>query len=430
MNKNEIPSQDILRQVYLADLHVHSRYSRATSREMGIPVLAKAARGKGLTVVGTGDFTHPQYFQELTRVLVPAPEEGLYVYKGDSNGPRFLLTAEVSNIFNQGGRNRRVHTLMLAPSLEVVAEMNRALAHLGNLSADGRPTFGLPVKRLIRILRGLSPEILFIPAHAWTPWYSIFGSNSGFDSLEECFGDEVEDIFAIETGLSSDPQMNWRLSALDRITLISNSDAHSPRRLGREANAFLGTPSYSSITTAIRDGALAFTVEFYPEEGKYHFDGHRSCKVMLSPKEARSHNGLCPVCGRTLTIGVMHRVEELADRAEGYRPPGKPPAVHLVPLEEIIAEALGVGTDSQAVKRNYQQLIELGKSEFRILLYLTPEELSHFVPRRICEGILRVREGKVHVSPGYDGVYGEVEIFREKERSHTRKTIGQLSFPL
>ncbi len=423
--RNEWPPAEWAGRFYLADLHVHSRYSRATSREMSVPALARVGKEKGLSLLGTGDFTHPDYFRELSELLEPAPEEGLYVYREDPEGPRFVLSAEVSNIFSQNGKtNRRIHTLILAPSLEIVKEVNLALSRLGDLTADGRPTFGFPVKKLVRLLREISPDILIIPAHAWTPWYSLFGAFSGFDSVEECFEEEAEHIYALETGLSSDPEMNWRVSALDRYTLVSNSDAHSPAKVGREANAFWYPLSYPALKEAIQKGNLAFTIEFYPEEGKYHYDGHRACGVFFSPAETRRHGGKCPVCGEPLTIGVMHRVEILADRPEGFRPEGKPLSVHLVPLEEIIAEALGVGTQSKQVKRTYRQLLELGGSEFEILLHKSLEELSEFVPERILEGIKRVREGRVFVRPGYDGVYGVVSLFQEEEMGE-----GTLSGP-
>ncbi len=402
-------------EIFLADLHIHSRYSRATSKDMSVPVLAQTAREKGLSVVGTGDFTHPEYLAELEEWLLPA-EEGLYVWRDDPEGPRFILSAEVSNIFSQGGKkNRRVHTLILVPSLEIAREINKLLAPLGHLEADGRPVFGFPVKELVKLLFRISEEIIVIPAHVWTPWYSLFGAFSGFEAVEECFEEETEHIFALETGLSSDPPMNWRLSALDRYTLVSNSDAHSPAKLGREANAFYGKPSFQTIFQAIKEDKLAFTIEFFPEEGKYHFDGHRACGVILSPRETKALGGRCPVCGEPLTVGVMHRVEDLADRPEGFVPPGKPPAVHLVPLLEIIAEALGKGVQSQAVRRTYQQLIELGGTEFELLLYRDLEELKNTVPVPIIEGIKRVREGRLYIRPGYDGVYGKVKIFAPEE---------------
>ena len=417
-------------EIFLADLHIHSRYSRATSRDMTVPVLARVAREKGLDVVGTGDFTHPDYLKELEEYLVPA-EEGLYVFREEEDGPRFILSAEVSNIFSQGEKkNRRVHTLILAPSLEVAREINQALSRLGNLAADGRPIFGFPVKDLVKLLRRLSEEIIVIPAHVWTPWYSLFGAFSGFDSVEECFEEETDFIPALETGLSSDPQMNWRLSSLDRFTLVSNSDAHSPVKLGREANAFYGRPSYAAIAQAIREDRLAFTIEFFPEEGKYHFDGHRACGVVLSPKETRASGGRCPVCGEPLTVGVMHRVEELSDRPEGFIPPGKPPAIHLVPLIEIVAEALGKGVQSQAVKKTYQKLLELGGREFEILLYKDLEELKGLFPERVLEGIKRVREGKLYVRPGYDGVYGQVRIFSPGEGPEVSKPRQKQLFSL
>ncbi len=408
-----------LAEVYLADLHIHSRFSRATSKEMNIPALARTAREKGLLVVGTGDFTHPDYFKELEALLEPAPEEGLYVYREDPEGPRFVLSAEVSNIFSQKGKgNRRIHTVLLAPSLEIVREINLALSGLGNLEADGRPIFGFPVKQLVKLVRQISEEVLVIPAHVWTPWYSLFGAFSGFDSVEECFEEETEHIFALETGLSSDPAMNWRLSALDRYTLVSNSDAHSPSKLGREANAFFGRPSFPAMAEAIKKDALAFTIEFYPEEGKYHFDGHRACGVLFSPQETLAHGGKCPVCGAPLTVGVMHRVEELADRPEGFCPEGKPPAVHLVPLQEIIAEALGKGVQTQAVLKTYRQIIQWGGSEFEVLLFKELEELREFLPAKILEGVKRVREGRLSIRPGYDGVYGKISIFEENEPPH------------
>ncbi len=416
-----------LKDVVLADLHVHSRYSRATSRDMTVPVLAQTAKEKGLFLIGTGDFTHPEYFKELEELLIPAPEEGFYVYREDPEGTRFVLSVEVSNIFSQAGKaNRRVHTVVLAPNFEVVREINRALSYLGNLEVDGRPTFGFPVKDLVRLLRKISPDVLIIPAHIWTPWYSVFGAFSGFDSLEECFEEELEFIYALETGLSSDPPMNWRLSALDRFTLVSNSDAHSPTKLGREANAFLGKLDYPKLVQALKSDTLAFTIEFYPEEGKYHFDGHRNCGVLFSPKETRAHGGRCPVCGEPLTIGVMSRVEELADREEGFKPDKKPPALHLVPLLEIISEALGKGIQSQIVKKTYRQLVHIGGTEFEILLFKSFEELSEFVPPRILEGIKRVREGRLFIRPGFDGVYGKISIF-EEENLEQPPTIKQQS---
>jgi len=289
------------------------------------------------------------------------------------------------------------------------------------------------VKDLVKMVLDCSERCLLVPAHAWTPWYSVFGANSGFDSLEECFEEEAKNIHSIETGLSSNPQMNWRISALDRITLISNSDAHSPRHIGREANAFCCEMNYDEIIRVIREKdprGILFTIEFFPEEGKYHYDGHRNCGVLFSPKETRAHNYQCPKCGRPLTVGVMHRVEELADRPEGFVPQGAIPAIHLVPLEEIIAEALGVGKGSKAVEREYFRLVEQGGSEFAILLDLPPEELRRIAPPRIYEGIMRVRRGELEITPGYDGVYGKIRIFGEQKAEEKPKVPEKVQMKL
>jgi uncharacterized protein (TIGR00375 family) len=307
----------------------------------------------------------------------------------------------------------------MAPDFEVVQRINARLGTMGRLSADGRPTFGFPVRDLVKMTLDISEDCLLIPAHAWTPWFSVFGANSGFDSLEECFGAGSKYIHAVETGLSSDPEMNWRLSALDSISLISNSDAHSPNRIGREANVFAGEPGYREILEAIRAkdrGKFLFTIEFYPEEGKYHYDGHRACGVISSPQQTKENDYLCPVCKKKLTVGVLHRVESLADRPAGVMPPHGIPAVHLVPLEEIIASAVEQGVDTAAVQREYERMISHGGSEFNILLDLSPVDLANFCSPRILEGILRVREGRLRIIPGHDGVYGKIDIFGEQEQ--------------
>jgi uncharacterized protein (TIGR00375 family) len=403
---------------FIADLHLHSKYSRATSRDMEVETLALWAKRKGIKLLGTGDFTHPLYFLELKSKL-RSLGNGLFVLKEDPQGTHFMLTAEVSNMFTQGGRGRRVHTLIFAPSFEVVERINSQLGKLGRLGSDGRPIFGFSAKDLLKMVLDISPDCLVIPAHAWTPWFSIFGANSGFDSIPECFAEESKHIYSIETGLSSDPEMNWRLSALDDITLISNSDAHSPGKIGREANIFDCELSYPAITQAIRKKdprKILFTIEFFPEEGKYHFDGHRKCNILFSPQETKKHNALCPVCGKRLTVGVMNRVEELADRPEGAVPAKAIPALHMVPLDEIIADVLRVGANSISVEKEYLRLVERGGSEFDILLELSPEELSSFTPPLILEGILRVREGRLKITPGYDGVFGKIQIFSPAER--------------
>ncbi len=404
----------------IADLHIHSHYSRATSPQTDLPHLARWAKAKGIDVLGTGDFTHPRWFAELKANLIPEGN-GLYTYAG----VRFMLTAELAVIWSQGGMVRKVHLLVLAPSLEAVRRIDQELGALGNLAADGRPTFGSTAVKLVEAIWNAAPDAVVIPAHAWTPWFSVFGSRSGFDSLEECFGPYTDRIFAIETGLSSDPPMNWRLSALDSITLISNSDAHSPAKLGREATLFnLTEPSYSGIVGAMKGRdpkEFLGTIEFFPEEGKYHYDGHRACGVVLPPREAIERGNRCPLCGKPLTAGVMHRVEDLADRPADDLPDDlpadRPPFRSLVPLPEIIAQALGTGVNTKGVTQEYERLIRRFGNEFRILLDLPEEELASGVPARILDGIKKVRRRDLVIEPGYDGVYGTVKIPIEAEES-------------
>ena len=327
-------------------------------------------------------------------------------------------------MYTQGGKGRRIHTLIFAPSFEVVETIRSRLGNLGKLSSDGRPIFSFAAKELVKMILDISPDCLIIPAHAWTPWFSIFGANSGFDSIEECFGEMTPHIHAIETGLSSDPEMNWRLSSLDPLTLISNSDAHSPNRLGREANAFDCERNYQEITEAIRkkdQRKILFTIEFFPEEGKYHYDGHRQCGVVFAPPQTKASQYLCPHCHKKLTVGVMHRVDELSDRPEGFVPKNAIPSIHLIPLEEIIAEAMGFRMGTKSVESEYERLVEKGGSEFHILLDATPDELKTYVPERILEGILRMRQGKVSILPGHDGVYGKINLFPEKKQGEESK---------
>ncbi|MBM4277847.1 MAG: DNA helicase UvrD [Deltaproteobacteria bacterium] len=408
---------------FIADFHLHSKYSRATSKDMEVETLARWAKKKGILLLGTGDFTHPTFFAELQSKLIPSGNGLFQLRKGDE-GVRFILATEVSNIYSQGGKGRRIHNLIFAPSFEVVVKINTKLSSLGKLSSDGRPIFGFTAKELVKMILDISGDCLIIPAHAWTPWFSIFGANSGFDSIEECFGEMSPHIYAIETGLSSDPEMNWRLSALDRITLISNSDAHSPNRLGREANGFDCELNYQDVVDVLRkkdSRKFLFTIEFFPEEGKYHYDGHRQCGVIFSPEETKAHQYLCPGCQKKLTVGVMHRVSELSDRQEGFIPRHAIPSIHLIPLEEVIAEGLGVKVGTKAVDAEYDRLIERGGSEFHILLDATPDELASFVPPRILEGIIRMRQGKVSIVPGHDGVYGKINLFpEEKEESESK----------
>ncbi len=408
---------------FIADFHIHSKYSRATSREMEVETLAQWAKKKGIALLGTGDFTHPTYFAELRSKLEPSGNGLLKLRRGNQD-VRYILTTEVSNIYTQNGRVRRVHTLIFAPSFEVVEAIRSKLGNIGKLSSDGRPIFSFTTKELIKMILDISSDCLIIPAHVWTPWFSIFGANSGFDSIEECFGEMTPHIHAIETGLSSDPEMNWRVSALDSMTLLSNSDAHSPNRLGREANVFNCSLDYQEITGAIRKkdpNKLLFTIEFFPEEGKYHYDGHRQCGVITSPSQTKENQSLCPNCHKKLTVGVMHRVEELADRPEGFIPKNAIPSIHLIPLEEIIAETLGVRVGAKAVETEYERLIEPGSSEFKILLDTPPDELALFVPSNILEGIIRMRQGKVSIVPGHDGVYGKINLFPERKEEEKSK---------
>jgi len=400
---------------FIADFHIHSKYSRATSKEMDIPHLDRYAKRKGIKLLGTGDFTHPQWLRELKEKLEDCGN-GLHK-NGDTY---FVLTAEVCNNFSKDHRGKRIHNIIFAPSFDVVQRINGELGRFGKLASDGRPNLALTARDLVKLVLDISADCLVVPAHAWTPWFSLFGANAGFDAIEDCFEEETEHIYAIETGLSSDPAMNWRLSALDRFALISNSDSHSPSRIGREANVFDCSLDYYEITEAIKKRdreRFLFTVEFFPEEGKYHYDGHRKCNVRLAPSESRQNYDLCPMCGRKLTIGVMHRVESLADRPQGFVPEGAIPGRHLVPLEEILAAALEKGVGTKTVTDLYDTLTHRLGTEFDILLNLSEDELSDCAPSRVIEGIMRVREERVQAIPGYDGVYGEIQIFDESERS-------------
>lgn len=404
---------------YIADFHIHSKYSRATSQQMDVPNIAKWAKKKGINIIGTGDWTHPGWLAELKENLEPA-EEGLYKPKSGSN-VRYILTTEIALIYSQGSKLAKIHHLIFVPSFETVDKINAKLGRIGNLWADGRPILGLSSKDLVKLVMGIDPSAFIAPAHAWTPWFSVFGSNSGFNSLDECFGEMVKEVFVIETGLSSDPAMNWRLSALDRITLISNSDSHSGPKLGREANVFEIDPdklSFSEIRRILKEKDkknFLFTIEFFPQEGKYHYDGHRVHGISFSPQESKKHQGKCPVCGKPLTIGVMNRVDQLADRKEGYVPENAIPAKHLVPLEEIIIDVRGVAGTNQKIRQEYDNLVSVFGSEITILLDTNLEDLEKLTSKEVVEGIRRVREGKVDVKPGYDGVYGKISILGKKK---------------
>jgi len=399
---------------FLADFHIHSKYSRATSPAMHPISIDTFARQKGIKVIGTGDFLHPQYLKELQSELIPA-EKGLYSCKNDINSTRFILTTEISNIYTQGGKTRKIHTMIFAPGFEVAFELQNAFEKIGNIKSDGRPIFGFSAKTLVKIVMDVSKDCFVVPAHIWTPWFSVFGSKSGFDSIEECFEEETPNIFCLETGLSSDPKMNWQLSKLDRYTLISNSDSHSPQKIGRECNVFSCNIDYLSIIDSLKNKISGFegTVEFFPEEGKYHYDGHRNCNVCLNPSESIFFNDICPVCGEKLTIGVLHRVQELADRQYGYIPEKSRPFVSIVPLDDIISSALEVNSTSKKVLKEYRRLIETVGTEMDILLWFELSVLEKKLPEKIFEYIKMMREGNIHFTPGFDGEYGKVTFFNK-----------------
>jgi uncharacterized protein (TIGR00375 family) len=401
------------------DFHIHSKYSRACSQQLELPTIARACETKGIELIGTGDFTHPAWFKSIQQELVE-DGEGVFKLAHHESPTRFVLSTELSLIYKEGDKVRRVHHLILAPSLKAVATLNKKLEELGcNLKADGRPILGLTSKKLMALLYDIDENFELVPAHAWTPWFAVFGSKSGYDSLEECFGDFTPRIHAIETGLSSDPAMNWRLSQLDSILFVSNSDAHSPNNLGREANVLdISRTSYRELLNVIRGPErhkFLYTIEFFPEEGKYHYDGHKDCGVMMPPSETKKNGGLCPKCKKPLTVGVMNRVDLLADRDEKYAGQARIPFKSIVPLAEIISNLHGVGVASKKVQATYEKVIrELG-SEFFILLDAPIEDISNVGGIALGEGVLRVREGRIHVSPGYDGEYGTVEVFRANE---------------
>ena len=394
----------------VADLHLHSRHAMATSRDMDLEHLAAGARLKGLGLLATGDFTHPRWQAELREKLTAGPGDGLYSYGGVS----WVLGTEVCTVYQQGGKTRKVHHLLFAPDLDIVARVAEVLSGYGRLASDGRPVLkALSSLELVEKLAAISEDVVVIPAHAWTPWFGVFGDKSGFDSLEECYGDEARRIFAIETGLSSDPPMNWRLSMLDGVALISNSDAHSPNpwRLGREANVFeLRRLDYRGLFDAIRTrdrNRFCFTIEVDPAYGKYHFTGHSKCGVSFTPEGARRADGTCPVCGKPLTVGVLQRVEELADRPEGYVPPGSIPFRRLLPLAELISVATGAsGPSVMRVLAVQDRLVRIFGSEFSVLLDAPRDDIERTAGSRVADAIMAAREGRIEVTPGYDGVYG------------------------
>jgi uncharacterized protein (TIGR00375 family) len=413
---------------FVADLHIHSKFSRATSRDMSFEALSPWAKVKGISLLATGDFTHPEWlflmkeklepmgngflrFKSGTTVIDAPPFRGLPVM---GRPLAFVLSSELSFIYSKGGKVRKVHVMVLAPDFESVERINARLQAVGNLASDGRPILGLDVRLFCRMVAEAAPRAVVIPSHVWTPWFSLFGANSGFDRIEECFEEMTPMIFALETGLSSDPAMNRRISALDRFALVSNSDAHSPSKIGREANVFDTEFSYRGLVEALRANDPArflYTVEFFPEEGKYHYDGHRKCGVVSAPRESLRTGDLCPRCGKKLTIGVAHRIEELADREPGQGPAGRVPYKNLIPLNEIVAEAVGKTPECQGVwDLTFHFIREFG-DEHAILTEVPVAELARVAPERVAEAVDRMRRGQVRIEPGHDGEYGTIRIF-------------------
>jgi len=409
----------------IADLHIHSRYSRATSEKMNIQEITRFAKIKGLNLVGTGDFTHPKWLEELKQDLIEVQDASIYKpAKNPESSVHFMITGEISTIFPFEGSIKKIHHVVLTPSIETAKQINDRLAHYGNLTVDGRPALNMTAPQLVEEIMQVSNENMVIPAHAWTPWFSLFGAFSGFNRMQDCYQDMTKHIHALETGLSSDPPMNWRLSSLDKYALVSNSDSHShwPWRVGREANVFeLQKLTYRDVINAIRkkdSERFRFTIETDPAYGKYHWTGHRNCKVSLSPQEAIKFGNRCPVCRRNLTKGVEQRVEELADRHADFKPENAIGYMHLLPLSEIIATVMGVAYPSvQKVWEPYNKLVARFGDEYTVLIDASMEETSQIVEPRIAEAIIRVREEKVKILPGYDGVYGQLILFEEQEKA-------------
>lgn len=424
----------------IVDLHIHSHYSRATSKNSTLEGLYKWGKIKGITVIGTGDFTHPGWLAELQEKLEPA-ERGLFKLKTKiankidaelpqsirNNTIRFILTVEISNIYSKFGKVRKLHNLIISPSFQAVLSFNNKLERIGNLKADGRPILGLDSKELLRISLETDLDNLFIPAHIWTPWFAMFGSKSGFDSIEEAFEELTSEIIAIETGLSSDPYMNWRLEQLANIAIVSNSDAHSPQKLGREATIFNCSLDYFDIIAGIKtnDQRIVGTIEFFPQEGKYHFDGHRDHQVSLSPRESKKHQGICPVCHKPLTIGVDHRVDDLATLPSNYKPPKHKSVEYIIPLIEIIAELKGKGTSSKDVLEVYEKTYAILGNEFDILRKIPLEKIKEAGFLELVYALGRMRKGDIYIEPGYDGVFGVIKLFSSEEER--RNISGQLS---
>lgn len=414
----------------IADLHIHSKYSRACSRDLTLPNIEKACRVKGVNIIATGDFTFPAWWRDIKSLLVETKKDsGLYRLKAAADDKiKFILSTELALIYKKNDRARRIHIVVHAPSVEAVAELNNFLDSKYNIISDGRPILGMSAEELIKICLSIHPQFLIYPAHIWTPWFSVFGSKSGFNSMAECFGDYAKNIYAYETGLSSDPEMNWRLSALDKLTLLSNSDAHSLPNIAREANVFdLNEMTYDELYEAIKNkniNKIKYTIEFYPEEGMYHYDGHRDCNIRLSPAETKKHKGICPVCKKPLVIGVMNRVEDLADRPEGFKLKNAPGFIKLVELDKIIAESLGIKSRHAAkVQQEYNNLVKVFSNEINILINTPFENLKEATLPKIAEGIERVRTGELIIKPGFDGQYGTIRIFDQTANKNKQKSL-------
>ena len=416
---------------YIVDLHLHSKYSRSVSRDMDLETMAAWGDKKGIEVLATADFTHPAWLKEIETKLIPL-DNGLFQLKNKQTNTKFILSTELSCIYSQDDAVRRLHILVIMPDIKSIKKFNELLKKDGGkLTSDGRPILGISAERITELAKQANKESMVIPAHIWTPWFAMFGSKSGFDTVEECFGSQAKHIHAIETGLSSDPAMNWRVSQLDRMQIISSSDAHSAKKMGREATVLqLEKLSYDNIKTAIEKpdakNKISYTIEFYPEEGKYHFDGHRACQVRLSPAETKKHKGICPKCKKKITIGVMNRIEQLADRDENYQPKNRPPFKSIVPLDEIISDAFGVGPNSKKVQTEYDKIIANVAPEFEVLLNTPKEKIAQHAEPEVTEGIMRVRQGKMHLLPGYDGEFGTVKVFTDAERKNMEKRQKKL----
>ncbi len=410
----------------IADLHIHSRFSRACSKSITIPNLEKWAKIKGIDLLGTGDFTHPEWIKELKENLTE--EEGIFKTK---TGFPFLLQSEISLIYSHNNKGRKVHLVLLAPNFDTVDQMTEELLKRGRVDYDGRPIFGINAIEFTELMKNISDDIEIIPAHVWTPWFGLFGSMSGFDSVEECFEDQAKHIHALETGMSSDPEMNWRLSKLDKYNLVSFSDSHSfwPWRLGREATIFDTKMNYKDIIKAIRAGdGLKGTIEVDPSYGKYHYDGHRNCNVWMSPEQTTKHNNVCPKCGKAMTIGVLYRVNELADREEGFRPEQAKDFKKLIPLHELISSVYGIKQlASKKLFEIYNSLIKEFKNEFNVLLNVKEQDLENVVSEKLAKIIIMNREQKIKIRPGYDGVYGELLLegdYKEEKYQPKQKTLN------